>query len=400
MADRLNILMITHKTRAGIVPRSMVMASNLVERGHHAMIIAISRQKRFGIEEYYLDGVRIVETPDMLWGRLRTGWDPWNLINRLYFLSKENGSYNLVHTFESRPASIYPALYFSRKHNLPLITDWNDWFGRHGLIDINRPIWYRYLFGGVETYYEETFRAKAAGLTVISSMLQQRAIGLGVDPKKICFISGGAFLDLFTNHSIEECRQHSGFKLDEPMLGFSSANSHLDMEIVLQSLKLVSQKYPEMKLIITGEAKEEIHKLVKKFDVQNNVIFTGFLPLNELQWYLGSANVFLLPMADLPYNQGRWPNKMCDYMCMARPTVSNPVGDIKRLMEQNAVGCLAAWTPEDFAQKILYLLDHPSVSAEYGRNARKVAEEQFDWKKLIVKLEDFYYKILNEEQNK
>jgi hypothetical protein len=44
---------------------------------------------------------------------------------------------------------------------------------------------------GIETYYEEAFRARAAGLTVIASALAQRAIGLGVRPDRICHLPGG-----------------------------------------------------------------------------------------------------------------------------------------------------------------------------------------------------------------
>ena len=49
-------------------------------------------------------------------------------------------------------------------HNIPLITDWNDWFGRGGIITVLRPKWYRILFANVETYYEEAYRKKVRGL--------------------------------------------------------------------------------------------------------------------------------------------------------------------------------------------------------------------------------------------
>ena len=152
------------------------------------------------------------------------------------FLSRDQETYDLVHCFETRPSTIYPALYYTRRHKRPLVTDWNDWWGRKGLIEVNRPRWYRILFGWMETYYEEAFRSHAAGLTVISTGLIQRAIKLGVRPELICHITGGSLPDLFQAHTIEECRKRVGFPLSEPILGFSSINSHLDMEIVFDSL--------------------------------------------------------------------------------------------------------------------------------------------------------------------
>ncbi len=114
--------------------------------------------------------------------------------------------------------------------------------------------------------------------------------------------------------------------------------------------------------------------------------------------FLGSADVLLLPMADRPYNYGRWPNKMSDYLSLARPTVSNPIGDIKTLFDTYPVGLLAEWDPQDFANKINILLDNPELATEYGQKARWVAENQYSWVTFGEKLENFYYRILEIER--
>jgi glycosyltransferase involved in cell wall biosynthesis len=85
---------------------------------------------------------------------------------------------------------------------------------------------------------------------------------------------------------------------------------------------------------------------------------------------------------------------MGEYMSLGRPTVANPVGDIKYLFEQHPVGLLASWEAEDFAEKILQLLSNPQQAAELGTSARKVAESKYDWRILTERLEKFYQKIL------
>jgi glycosyltransferase involved in cell wall biosynthesis len=77
-------------------------------------------------------------------------------------------------------------------------------------------------------------------------------------------------------------------------------------------------------------------------------------------------------------------------MSVGRPTVSNPVGDIETLFQNQKIGLLAEWDPDDFSQKILYLLEHPEIAVEMGREARKVSETEYDWAVLIAKLETFY----------
>jgi glycosyltransferase involved in cell wall biosynthesis len=128
--------------------------------------------------------------------------------------------------------------------------------------------------------------------------------------------------------------------------------------------------------------------------MENNILLTGFLPYEELPACLGSSDLFVLPFADKICNIGRWPNKICDYMCLGRPTITNSIGDIKSLFEEHEIGLLSRWDPIDFAEKIIFLIEHPDIADQLGKNARVVAETVYDWKILIRKLETFYYAIM------
>jgi glycosyltransferase involved in cell wall biosynthesis len=392
--------MISPKPSLGAYARPHAMGKQLVQRGHKATLVMVSEKECWRTKVYDWDGVRAVVTPHLAPGRISYGWDPYDTLRRLLFLIRDGDAYDLVHCFETRPAVIYPSLWVSHKQKIPFLTDWNDWYGRKGLVEFNRPWWYHMMrFQGIETYYEEAFRAKAAGLTVISSVLGNRAIGLGVRPERICHIPGGAFLDLFVCRSQAECRLRMGFPLEIPILGFSSSDSHLDLEIVMAALAIVARSYPSIRLIVTGRARPSVYKKVAQYQLEQQVCFVGYVPFEELPWYLGCANLFLLPMANLPYNIGRWPNKMCEYMCLGRPTIANAVGDIKKLFNEHQIGVTAAWDPVDFAEKILSVLGDPEQARKYGENARKLAETEYDWRILSIKLEEFYFKILQLEEH-
>ena len=85
-------------------------------------------------------------------------------------------------------------------------------------------------------------------------------------------------------------------------------------------------------------------------------------------------------------------------MCLERPVVTNPVGDIRALIEKYQIGLVADATPEDFACKIITLLENPNLVQQLGRNGRKAAETAYNWKTLVQRLEDFYVRILDMER--
>jgi glycosyltransferase involved in cell wall biosynthesis len=280
-----------------------------------------------------------------------------------------------------------------------MITDWIDWWGRGGIIDELRPVWYRVLFGGVETYYEESFRTRVEGLTVISTALAERAVELGVDPTRIFHMPNGSWNVLFNVPDVEACRHQVRINSTGPIIGFSSLDSHLDLSIVIESLAQLVKSYPDILLLITGKPSVKISELAKAYGVGDNVFLTGFLPFEQLPWYLGCADLFVLPYPDKIYNVGRWPSKINGYMSVGRPTVSNPVGDIKTLFMKHNIGLLADWDASDFSQKITFLLENPEIAIEMGRNSRKVSESEYDWNVIIGKLEDFYLKVLEMHRN-
>jgi len=396
MPDSLRILMVTHHRTLRTRPRSRIMAQNLIQRGHQVTLITTADTRRFGIQSRTIDDVPVIEVPDLLWGRLRSGWDLWAMLNRWLYLRRTDTPWDLIHCFETRPNAIHPALDFARRRHIPLLTDWNDWFGRGGLLKVLRPRWYQIFFGWLETYYEEGFRAQAAGTTVICSALAQRAAALGIPPAQICRIPGGTVPDLYPAYPKSACRERLGYPPDAPLLGFASADSHLDVALMFSALALVARRFPTVRLICTGTIRPEVIAEAKRAGVADRLILPGFLPVADLPWHLGCADVFLLPYPKTVYNLGRWPNKIGLYLCLGRPIVTNPTGDLVDVWARHPVGLMAAETPADFAEKICTLLENPAQAEQMGAAARLAAQNDLNWKSLIVDLERFYDHILSQ----
>ncbi|MCK5240888.1 glycosyltransferase family 4 protein [bacterium] len=362
----------------------------LVRQGHEVTLYTIHPKHRFGIEEIELEGVRVVQFPDLFWGMGRSGWDIWDVWYRLRRVRKE--IYDLVHAFDSRPVVIHPALAV-RKKGIPLVMDWADWWGRGGVIEERSNKLIKLFVGGIETWYEEHFRTQALGTTVISSALQERAIGLGVKPETIIKITGGADVENFKPQDKQKARAALGISQDAKILGFMGF-VHYDLDLALQVFCQLHQQDPKVKLILVGKPAPMAKRIARQHGAEAGLLEYGIVPYDKIPEYMCCADVFLLPFARKQANLGRWPNKVGDYMAMGRPIVSSPVGEMESLFATEQIGRLAPEQPEAFAQVVEELLSDPQSCERLGQAARQAAVKRYSWEFLAQRLEQFYLKIL------
>ncbi|VGO18274.1 glycosyltransferase [Pontiella sulfatireligans] len=385
----MNLLYITHHTRTRSFSRIGNLAQRLANRGHTITVLCISDVARIGIKDSVADGIRYVEMPDLLPGRLRTGWCPWNAMNRWVWLRK-SFNYDLIHIFETRPATIHPLQLVLLKKKLPLVIDWIDWWGRGGIITTNRPRWYQILFGAFETFYEEHFRTLADATTVICTALGHRAEGLGIHPDSIFKVPIGADTEAIPFVSVQTNMPEFGFSENDRIALFSAMDAVMDVELVFSAAKKVKAKCPDFKLVMTGNGAEQLTRRATKMGIGGFFVHLGRLPQEQFVRALTCADVFLLPFSDEVYNRGRWPCKIGDYLAAGRPVISNPVGEVRKIMERHDVGVLTEFNPDAFAGGILQALETPTHAKEMGANARKVAETDLAWDGIIDELERAY----------
>jgi len=109
------------------------------------------------------------------------------------------------------------------------------------------------------------------------------------------------------------------------------------------------------------------------------VEFTGRIPNEQVCETLSTADVCVAPDPVSPLNDRSTMNKILEYMAMSRPIVSYPLAE-SIYSAQDAAVYAQSNDEEDFARKIVELLDDPvrrKLMGEAGR-ARLVAELSWD----------------------
>ena len=380
----MRLLYLNHNYRHdGTYYRAFPMAERLARRGHQVTLITVSRDQRWRAMESEINGVRIIETPN--WGQDCSGNGYGPLDNGLRLIHALANRYDIVHMFDHKPNASF-AGFPGRLRGARLVSDWVDWWGGPGGInDVAK----RRLpaIGRFEVWWEERSKRWADGVLTISTVLRERAIALGCAPERTLYLPTGAPTERIRPVPLATARRELGIPLERRMAGFIGWGQS-DLELVMAAM----QQLPDLWLMVVGRPSERLNETARAFGVTGRLWQTGFVPDERVSVYLGCADCMVLPLADSAANRGRLPNKLLDYMAAGRPTVANPVGDVKTIMEEHRIGLLVG--RDEFGRGLHRLFTEPVLRDELGNNARHVAETVFDWEHLIDRLEAFYEIIL------
>ena len=145
-------------------------------------------------------------------------------------------------------------------------------------------------------------------------------------------------------------------------------------------LPLVNQEIPLAHVSFVGQKPNE---KVLSLQERAGVEVTGFVP--DTRPYIADAAVFAVPL-----RMGSGTRlKVLEAMAMGKAIVSTSLG-VSGIACQHKRDVLIADTPQAFADAIALLLRDKARARELGGHARKLAEEQYDWKKLIPQFEALY----------
>jgi glycosyltransferase involved in cell wall biosynthesis len=348
--------------------------------------MSIHPSARLRVVERDLDGVKLVESPDLLWGVGRTGWDPWNTVRRTLWIRRR--PFDVIHTVDTRPAVSLPAILGRKASGAVWVADWTDWWGRGGAT-AERDGWLvRTLIGPLEQLFEEKPRPHADGTVVISHALGRRAEALGIDGKHILYLPPGADPAAIRHTPVGAAREKCGLDAGGRLIGYLGNIYQRDADLLFEALCRL--KAADVRLLMVGDPGCRVPDVVK-----DRVVVTGRLPFEKMLDYLSACDVLALPLSDTITNRGRWPSKINEYVAVGRPTVACDVGDVASLLRDHEIGLLVRPQAPEFAARIDELLAEPERAKAMGDRAREVALSTYSQNAVADKLEDFYRRTIS-----
>ena len=129
-----------------------------------------------------------------------------------------------------------------------------------------------------------------------------------------------------------------------------------------------------------------LRQMVKDKGVEDTVNFTGRVPDKELLEVLSTADVCVNPDRPCEMNDISTMIKIAEYMALAKPIVQFDLKEGRFTAGEASLYCNGRDLVADFADRILWLLDHPDECQRMGEIGRKRVEQQLAWKYSVKNL--------------
>lgn len=228
--------------------------------------------------------------------------------------------------------------------------------------------------------------AQIDGLFVISTALKDYFVSIGVSPDKIHIINMtvdvGRFANLLSSKKSQKFITYCG----------SASNNKDGIDILIKAFSLVSQRFPDVKLQIIGNAPNKNDasgnvKLVESLGLAHKVVFTGVISMHKMPQVLKDSTILVLARPDSLQAKTGFPTKLGEYLLSESPVVVTSVGDIPLFLEHGKNAMLSVnKSPQEIAFMIMWLLEHPIEAAAIGKEGAKVAMRCFNYLTEVKKI--------------
>ncbi|MEM2459536.1 MAG: glycosyltransferase family 4 protein, partial [Candidatus Bathyarchaeia archaeon] len=213
---------------------------------------------------------------------------------------------------------------------------------------------------------------------------------------KIKVIFNGVDLEKFkpANDKVA-IKRRLGFKEDELLILYvGRLYSRKGLPTLISSIPYVVRKIRNVRFLISGKGlRDEEQRLkgyVKKFKVESNVCFLGYYPDEMLPRLYQAADIFVFPSI-----YENMPFAVLEALASGLPVITTKVGGIPEIIDDGENGFLIEpFNARKLAERLLYLVENPTVAYEMGAAGRKTVEERFNWNKIIKQITAVYREVL------
>lgn len=392
----------SRKGRTGT--RSYEFSRHLVRKGHRVTMITsglantefpVPQGKRYG--EHEIDGIRVVSVAggynDPHVGTALNGWRRmlkfYEFARVASKVARELDKPDVVFATHTPLTVGLAGISVSRQFEIPFVFEvrdlWPEALVNVGALKNPAAIWW--LGRMARKIYRQADR-----IVALSPGMKDGIVRAGICPLKVTVIPNSSDLDLFRpDLDGSASRQRLGLGDRFAAVYFGAMGLANGLDYVIEAARILSERKQDHIVLVLhggGGKRDELEAMARQYHLRN-VVFSDLVPDKEEVARIVAGCNACMTIYRAAKEQTWSPNKMFDALAAGRPVLINVGGWLGETIERNACGrCLASDRPETLAETLVELSRNPALCEEMGRNARALAERDFDRNLLATRLEN------------
>lgn len=182
-------------------------------------------------------------------------------------------------------------------------------------------------------------------------------------------------------------------KLNEEniILYAGTLNSRKGYPDLIDAFSRIADLFPDWKIIFAGNGELEKGKaLARKFGVENQVIFIGWVNGNEKSNIFKKAKIFCLPS----YAEG-FPMAILDAWSYRLPIITTPVGGLQDILisDKNSL-VFEPGDKERLSKHIKRLIIDEKLRKDLSRESERLSKNEFNLSKIVDEIDKIYKNVI------
>lgn len=189
-------------------------------------------------------------------------------------------------------------------------------------------------------------------------------------------------------------------KDDNSFLYLGGITAIRGIEELIDGFAQTFQSHPQARLTFVGSFESEAFKRkiinkIKKYQLEDKVEFKGKVPYEQIEKYLSTASVGIIPYLPVPNHLVCLPNKLFEYMAAGVAVISSDFPHYRKVVDSSESGLLVnPEHPDSISKAMNNMLENPYSTKMMGDNGKIAFNRTYNWSTEEKKLIAFYKKIL------
>lgn len=267
---------------------------------------------------------------------------------------------DLIHNVRvGRESLSYASLYAARQQNIPFV-----------FTPVHHPRWVGWRYQAYLRLYQE-----ADAVIALTPSEKQTLIDLAVPAERIHITGIGPVLAPIADGN----RFHKQHGLTGRIVLFLGQHyAYKGFRQLLEAMPTVWSHFPDTHAVFVGPPVRDSEQVFRNVD--SRILRLGAVDLQTKTDALAACDLLCVPS-----HQESFGGVYTEAWSFSKPVIGGRIPAIADVVTEGQDGFLVSQEPAEIADRILYLLGHPTEAASMGQAGKAKVEEHYTWPKLAAK---------------